>query len=187
MLGLEESLFEYLAEFDQIIVTGPHRAGTTIALEMMATDLSYQSVREEAFDFYDEVALFGLLDEQHDSVFQCPALFDLMPKLSSDSRAIVMMYRPLWELWASRNRMYSTEGKRVQAKVQNDRQLERLGVAEGDAAQIKYERWEEWKADGMIHHPFDLEYSSLAAHPLWVPEEDRRQEGKAWHHRRTGL
>lgn len=180
-------MFEYLVDFDQVIVTGPHRAGTTIAAEMIASDLGYQSVREEAFDFYDENALLDLLDEQLRAVFQCPALFDLMPKLSSDRRAIVMMRRPLWELWASRNRMYSAEGKRVKAGEQNDRQLERLGAADGDAAQIKYERWEEWKADAMIHHPFDVEYSSLSVHPLWVPEEDRRDAGRAWHHRRTGL
>ena len=179
--------FAHLKRFARIIVTGPHRSGTTVATEMIAADTGFEAVREEAFDFYDEARL-RLLMRRRQVVVQCPALFDLMPALSDPETAIVLMRRPLVELAASRGRMFAPgNGIQLSPEEQNTEQLARLGESDGDAAALKYERWASWRAGGAIHHPVEVDYSDLADHPMWVSPEKRRRLGKRWHNRRTRL
>lgn len=178
-------MFAHLRGYKRIIVTGPHRSGTTIAAEMIAADTGLEAVREEAFLFYREDMLQGLLAREG-IVVQCPALFDRMPDFSDPDTAIVMMRRPLDELEESRGRMFvpgSTE--RFSAEEQNQAQLARLGAAEGDAAALKYARWSDWVDSGRIHHPVEVAYDALKSHPMWVTPEQRRSLGNQWHNRRT--
>ena len=178
-------MFAHLRGYKRIIVTGPHRSGTTIAAEMIAADTGHEAVREEAFLFYREDMLHGLM-ARDGIVVQCPALFDRMPDLTDPDTAIVLMRRPLSELEASRARMFvpgSTE--RFSAEEQNRAQLARLGATDGDAAAIKYARWADWIAEGRIHHPVEVAYDALRAHPMWVSPEQRRSLGSQWHNRRT--
>lgn len=179
------TLFQRLNTFSRIIVTGPHRSGTTIAVEMIARDTGYEAILEESFDFYDEHKLRDLL-RRKGIVVQCPALFDLMPDLSDSHTGIVLMRRPLDELARSRNRMYSpATGQKLSPEEQNTEQLARLGRSEGDAAAIKYELWQTWVDNQQIHNPIVIDYARLADHPLWVSKEERRALGKRWHNRRT--
>ncbi len=175
-----------LVGFRRIIVTGPHRSGTTIATEMIARELGFESMLEESFEFYRADLLHGLL-RRRSIVVQCPALFDLMPQLSDEHTAIVLMRRPLHELDASRKRMYARRtGRQLSAQHQNVAQLRRLEADAGDdAARVKYERWDDWIARDLIHNPVEIEYADLADHPLWVSATDRRRLGPAWHTRRT--
>ena len=179
--------FAALRRHKRIIVTGPHRSGTTAAAEMIAADTGFEPVREEAFDFYNADRLRTLL-RREGIVVQCPALFDLMPELSDPDTAIVLMRRPLAELAASRSRMFAPmSGQQLSADEQNAEQLARLGAEGGDAAALKYQRWAGWRARGALHHPIELDYAALAQHPMWVPPEQRRRLGKRWHNRRTRL
>lgn len=178
-------MFAYLRAYKRIIVTGPHRSGTTIAAEMIAADTGLEAVREEAFNFYREDMLQGLLAREG-IVVQCPALFDRMPDFSDPDTAIVMMRRPLEELAESRERMFvpgSTE--RFSAEDQNRAQLARLGASDGDAAALKYAAWTTWVQSGRIHHPIEVDYAALKQHPMWVTPEQRRSLGPQWHNRRT--
>ncbi len=179
--------FAHLRRFKRIIVTGPHRSGTTVATEMIAADTGLEALREESFDFYDESRLRELL-QRDGIVVQCPALFDLMPALSDPHTAIVLMRRPLEELASSRSRMFDpTTAHQLSGDAQNEAQLQRLGQSDGDAAALKYSVWDRWRIEGRIHHPIELQYADLAKHPMWVSPEDRRKLGKRWHNRRTRL
>ena len=179
--------FAGLGRFKRIIVTGPHRSGTTIAMEMIAQDTGFEAVREEQFEYYREDMLRGLLQREQ-VVVQCPALFDQMPDLSCEDTAIVMMRRPLEELQASRDRMFAPgTGRQMSGAEQNQAQLARLGRSEGDSAGIKYELWDAWVANNQLHNPVEIQYGALAQHPMWVNPEDRRKLGQQWHNRRTSV
>ncbi|MEL6347391.1 MAG: glycosyltransferase [Myxococcota bacterium] len=181
------AMFHSLRRFARIIVTGPHRSGTTIAAEMIASDTGFEGVREEEFDFYREDLLRGVLARQQ-VVIQCPALFDLMPRLSAPDTAIVLMRRPLDELAASRARMFTpVGGRQLSAEEQNQAQLARLGARDGDAAALKYALWDQWVAEGTLHNPVEVDYHDLSKHPMWVPADQRRKQGRRWHNRRTRL
>ncbi len=183
----KKGLFQELKRFKRIIVTGPHRSGTTVAAEMIARDTGFEAVREEQFDFYRADMLEGLL-QRDQVVVQCPALFDQMPSLSCDDTAIVLMRRSLEELEASRGRMFAPgTGRKMSADEQNESQLVRLGRKEGDAAELKYQIWAEWVKSGDLHNPIEMEYAALAEHPMWVSKDDRRKLGSQWHNRRTQL
>ncbi len=177
--------FAFLRQFSRIIVTGPHRSGTTIATEMIAADTGHEAILEEEFEYYREDLLRRTL-ERRGIVVQCPALFDLMPELSSPDTAIVLMRRPLSELAESRDRMFDpTTAQQLSADEQNRDQLARLGASSGDAAALKYSQWQAWVERRRVHHPVVVEYSSLAKHPMWVAPETRRKLGRQWHNRRT--
>ncbi|HCH62928.1 MAG TPA: hypothetical protein DFR83_08995 [Deltaproteobacteria bacterium] len=179
--------FAHFQRFKRVIVTGPHRSGTTIATEMIAADSGLEAVREESFEFYRADLLRDVL-RRTGVVVQCPALFDLMPELSDPHTAIVLMRRPLQELAQSRDRMFDPHSAhQLSSDEQNTAQLERLGASNGDAAAIKYDRWDRWVKERRIHHPIELTYANLSEHPMWVSKEDRRKLGRRWHNRRTKL
>lgn len=46
-----ETLITQLARFSKVVVTGPQRSGTTTAARILAEELGYEFIREEAFDF----------------------------------------------------------------------------------------------------------------------------------------
>ena len=179
--------FAHFRRFKRVIITGPHRSGTTIATEMIAADSGHEAVREESFEFYREDLLRDVL-RRTGVIVQCPALFDLMPELSDPHTAIVLMRRPLNELAQSRDRMFDPHSAhQLSGEEQNTAQLKRLGASTGDAAALKYDAWDRWVAEGRIHHPIELEYQNLSEHPMWVAKEDRRKLGRRWHNRRTRL
>ena len=179
--------FSHLRRFKRVIVTGPHRSGTTIAMEMIARDTGFEAVREEQFKYYRSDMLQGLL-EREGVVVQCPALFDQMPQLSMQDTAIVLMRRPLDEIEASRDRMYAPgTGRQMSGEEQNQAQLARLGHTQGDSARLKYALWDSWLANKQLHNPVEIQYADLADHPLWVAPEARRKLGQQWHNRRTSI
>jgi len=160
-----------------VIVTGPHRSGTTIATEMIAHDLGYEPVKEERFGWTSEERFKGLI--KPGVVIQAPAVFHLMEKVNSPDILFVLMVRDLKDIAESRDRMYVGQRK-LSPDEQNDFQLKLL-KARGDAAQVKYEMWPKMRLD----HKFELEYESLKKHPFWVDEAERRRHGTKWHNRRT--
>lgn len=179
--------FAHFRRYKRVIVTGPHRSGTTVATEMIAADTGMEPVREEAFEFYNAALLREVL-QREGVVVQCPALFDLMPALSDPHTAVVLMRRPLGELSQSRARMFDpATAHQLSGEEQNEAQLERLGQSDGDAAALKYDLWDRWVAERRIHNPVELAYDRLAEHPRWVSPEDRRKLGRRWHNRRTRL
>jgi hypothetical protein len=158
-------MFEQLKEFKRILVTGPHRSGTTIAMRMIAADLGYRPVDEEEFKWrfirlIPDVWLPG-------TVLQAPNAFPWLPVLTGGDDAVIVMRRPLADIAASVSRQKSPKGLEVTAPVYAAEQ----GYALWD--QVKnLEPWQRFKW-------FEVEYEALAAHPLWVPKDEREN----WHHK----
>ena len=189
-------MFEHFKAFRNVIVTGPHRSGTTICAEMIAHDTGLEVVREERFACASEKGIRICL-AAGDRVIQCPMGFDMMPSFSAADIAIVLMRRDLEELAASRRRMWFRGRKKLSDREQNAHNLKRLQNAglvanrlnheHVDAAALKYEVWDMWRQQCVLHHPFEIEYRSLEHHALWTANGDRRALGRDWHHRRTGI
>ena len=158
-------MFEHLGGFKRILVTGPHRSGTTIAMRMIAADLGYRPVDEEEFKW----RFIRRISEvwQPGTVLQAPNAFSWLPVLAGSDDAVVVMRRPLADIAASVSRQRDPKGHKVTAPVYTAEQ----GYALWD--QVKnLEPWQRFKW-------FEVEYEALAGHPLWVP----RGERKDWHHK----
>ena len=155
-------MFEKLADYRAIVVTGPQRSGTHIAAKMIALDTLHEYVDETAFDVHNEKRFLEIVRTRKQVVVQAPGMAHMAEKLPDDV-LVVFMWRSLTDIHASEKRIGWTA---------EHRELPHYDGYGGPAAERKYKHWEKQKAD--IMYWMELEYEDLSAHPLWVPK-DRRQ------------
>jgi predicted O-linked N-acetylglucosamine transferase (SPINDLY family) len=168
--GLAE-LVPVLRNYEQVIVSGPQRAGTTIAAKILAGELGYRYVSEEEVDVNDIMQLVELYRVGRRFVVQGPGFCPYVHLLPG---AVVLMRRPVKEIVRSQARI-----RWSQEKVE----LAGYFTTEGPIAQVKYTAWDKFQKPRLGERAFDLDYHSLAAHPLWIQQEQRR----TFHHRQTTL
>ena len=160
-------MFEYLAPFSRIIVTGPQRSGTTICAAMIAHDLGYKFYTEDRIHTRSVWLANELLWHDTNFVLQAPAICRWVHYVAFATEvAVVLMRRKLDDIHASEHRI------RWAGSYHNKVELMAYGLKEGDSAAVKYAYWDQ-KQKAMILNPFEVEYESLAAHPMWVPKEER--------------
>jgi hypothetical protein len=170
-------MFERFAGFDKIIVTGPQRSGTRICAKMIAYDTGHKYVDESMIGMDSLYALWLLFHTGQRFVIQCPALCRHVHMFSADDTAIVFMRRNTEDISASQKRV-DWNWEQVEL-IQYDRQ-------DGIVAEVKYQFWKEYQRE-RVAHAFEVEYESLAAHPLWVPEHLRQdfEAGQTTHQDKT--
>ncbi|GIV82779.1 MAG: hypothetical protein KatS3mg051_2133 [Anaerolineae bacterium] len=156
-------MFEHLARYPRILVSGPQRSGTTIATAMIAADTGHRRLLEEAFGVHS-VTRLRLLLQQQNIVVQCPTMVAYLSDLVDDQALLVWMRRPVADILASQQRIGWNEDEFEKAK---------LGQAGSplSSAELKYRWWLENRH--RFRHTLELDYESLSAHPMWVPQERR--------------
>lgn len=173
------SLFEHLAPYDRIFVTGPHRAGTTITTEMIANDLGLRCFREEVVGFNNEQAFRLLINDrsQRGYVLQCPALFHLIREVEDPRTAVVFMKRKTQDVARSQSNQTYPGGRPLPFDSERKAQQRVLGIGDEDPNEAKWRLWKEWA----VLNGFVQNYEQLKDHPMWVDKKGR----KGWHHRQT--
>lgn len=168
-------MFEYLAEFDHVLVMGPQRSGTTIAATIIGADLGYEVVTEKDLPAVD--SLNGLLDRlEHGTrqVIQCPALSRWVHLLGNWERlAVVWMRRDVSEIVASQVRIGWRGGLAELLRYDVLDAWERCGPGDDLAAMLKIGFFESHQRD-LIRHCFEVDFRDLTEHPLWLPDFMRR-------------
>lgn len=166
-------MFDHLKRHKVILVTGPHRSGTTIAARMIAADTGHDFVIEDEIGF-SKPALLDL-HVQADAgpmVVQCPffcnniQMLGLDTAIDWDETCVVMMHRYVKDIIASEEK-----AKRVNFDALGQKQKRQMNVVDSPlhVSDHKYANWEIQRKH--IKHTLDVGYESLRAHPLWV--EDR--------------
>lgn len=160
-------MFKQLKPFKKIIVTGPQRTGTTIAAKMIANDLGLEYLREENMKSpYNFNKLVEFYDEKDSFVIQCPALFHKIPEFGRWEVAVVCMIRAFDDILKSQDRIGWT--------IRNEpSEVELHHEYYKPVSEAKYVLWEKWKVEGLIVHPFEIEFESLSKHPMWIAKEQR--------------
>lgn len=161
-------MFEYLKDFSKILVTGPQRSGTTICARMIAEDTGKRFLPEEHVDVNSESSLLWLLNHETQFVLQCPALQHVMHRADVGRRsdvAVVFMERPLDEVYRSE--------KRIDWQADMPEYVA-WGVPLPRLAEVKQWAWRSFQ-NRLIRNQSTVVYSTLANHPLWVPERDRTE------------
>jgi len=154
---------EFWQPFNKIVVTGPQRSGTRIGARVIQADTGLEYIDETKLNIDRLTTLWNLMHSQRRFVVQCPALCRYVHMFSADDVLVVMMWRALEDIQASRARI-GWKGNRVE--------LARYDLHEGDSAEAKYVFWQAYQRQ-MVMHALDLEYESLSVHPLWVPSGAR--------------
>jgi len=156
-------MFEWLSEFDFILVTGPQRSGTRICAKMISYDTGHEYVDEDDIGMDSIYRLCGLMETNRPIVVQCPVLCRYIHFLSEGNVAIIMMRRKVEDIIASQKRInWSWEWL----------ELARYDRMEGVIAEIKYQFWDQYQKE-RIKHAYEIEFESLVTHPLWVTKDER--------------
>jgi len=163
-------MFSFLAGFDKILVTGPQRSGTTICAKMIAGDLGYGHIDEVVFGAYDFNFVFKTITGKDKVVLQCPCHCVDIHKLGDRSDvAVVVMLRDRASIVASQDRIGWTV-------AYEPAELARYGINKATPglriSDVKYANWYGWQK-AKVCNPFELEYSTLRDHPLWLDKEKR--------------
>lgn len=167
-------MFADLADYPNIVVTGPQRSGTRICTHMIAYDTGYKSVEEKAIE-YDEYPRLELILQEPGHVVQCPCLCHMAHQMP-DEVLVVFMQRPVDEIIASQKRINWDWEQREKdsyglAKTplfgDDDPRTGELNGKE-PIALIKQVMWKRQKQD--IKHWLEIEYHSLKSHPLWISD-----------------
>ena len=166
-------MFEYLSKHDQIIVTGPHRSGTTFTSEIIAEDLGYKLAPENQFSggkypsryfqlMYDRLS--GWKKQGIKIVLHNPNIVSFVHLLDCFTPAIVFMRRNVQDIISSE--------RRIKWEGQEKRLIKDYYRDQGILSEVIYEVWDKYQKP-LITHAYDLDYESLAAHPRWVPQDLR--------------
>jgi hypothetical protein len=160
-----QTFLDKLRQWSVATVTGPQRSGTRIAAKIIAADLGRTFVGEEE---YKVGSHDGLLARYFDIVRSGNPVVIHGPALSSSAHympgVVVFMIRSLSEIVRSQERIQW---------AYEEWQLARYFTDTGPIAAVKYRAWHQFQKPMIEDRAFDLEYSSLAEHPLWVPAEQR--------------
>jgi hypothetical protein len=161
-------MFENLAVHKKIVVTGPQRSGTRIGAKMIAADTGYQFVDEAEFLIKDS-DLFREFLQRDGVVVQAPHMLKDVVDDPPPGILIVLMRRDLDQIHASASRIRWAE-----EFGGNTTELKKFGLTEGDSAAVKYDYWDSHEKSV----PFvEVAYESLRAHPMYVPDEQRKSFG----------
>lgn len=174
-------MFEGLKNFPCVVVSGPHRSGTTICGQMIAADTGHRAVREEAFGCSDETNFREWL-ARDGVVLQAPfmahRLHYLHEIVDPETVVVVFMRRDVAEIQASQDRLdrYLDDTHKDRGGGVAFYRLRQYHASSPDPS-IVYENWDKQKI--RLMHWREVEYASLAAHSLWL--NDRTQ----FHFRQT--
>jgi hypothetical protein len=162
-------MFEHLKDFSKILVTGPQRSGTTICAAMIAHDTGHRFVREDEFRNQVSLLMNLVLGDERLSI-QCPAQARWVADFGSyNDVAVVWMLRPLEEIIASQQRINWQWEDEELGKYAGFIHLD----TQEPIASVKLRYWQVFQKPTILH-PYEVEYHSLADHPLWIDEETRR-------------
>lgn len=151
-------MFEWLEQYNKVLVTGPQRSGTRICAKMIAHDLDYDLIDETDLEMDSLYLLCSYLENRNRLVVQCPTLCRYIHILSGDDTAVILMRRSVKDIIASQQRIHWRW---------EWLELARYDRTDGVISDVKYEFWEKNQKD-KIKHSFEIEYQSLAGHPLWI-------------------
>lgn len=133
---------------------------------MISNDLGYTFYEENSIETYSLDLTRKLLDTETEFVLQAPGICRHVHELSAPDIAIVLMRRATHDIHASERRVNWF------GSIHNKWELERYGLTKGSIAEAKYLYWDGVQRE-LIHNPFEVEYESLSAHPMWIPREER--------------
>lgn len=162
-----------IQRFSKILVSGPQRSGTTIAAKIISKDFDLQYIDETAVRTYDEDRALRIITGMHDFVLQCPGLCAWLHALGEPDVLIVFMMRDIMDTIASEKRINwlwdKQEYKQYRRAFGNVPGYQEYRPISSHKRIIWHDRQR-----GIVENFVELDYESLADHPLWMPKEKRK-------------
>lgn len=181
-----ERLVAELRSFNHVIVIGPQRSGTRIASKILAEELKSTWIPEDEIDV-DDIVLAGRWMDVPGArwVMQAPGLthqvvlirnLGLVP--NKKPPAFVFMHRRMKDILRSERRIEWREHGHHEEEVAKYLQIpafRKIAERYDDIAAVKLVCWQKIQRPALGELAFDLEYTALAEHRLWIPPARRKR------------
>lgn len=170
-------MYQGLKQHNLILVTGPQRAGTTIAAKIIAHDTGHQYIDERDFEAVNKEQWWLIVNSAEKAVIHCPGMCRWVAEAGRrDDVLVVLVKRPIDDIIASQERIgWSHE----EFELSNYEGFAQPGEP---ISAVKYRYWDEVQAN-KIKHSGVVFYGELKRHKLWVPKKDRAD----FHARQTAI
>lgn len=165
-------IFNHLGCYQIILVSGPHRAGTTITAAMIASDLDYEFEEDAQGQLEALSEASGVLPP---SVFHCPSYCHYIHQLAHIPHlAAVMVIRDVEAIIASQKRIpWAYEPQQLSLYRSKTTPKPNFAI-QPPIAEVKYRYWQEVQRPVFGEHGYEVRYEDLARHPMWLPPEQRK-------------
>ncbi len=164
-------MFEALSRYRVVIVTGPHRSGTTICARIVERDAGLRYVDTE--DYGGDLELWNeIVARGRGVVVHSPGMARWVHLVAGrDDVLVIWMLRPLAQILVSEARINwsEKEEKAIYADVPGYNRQYHVSVN-------KLSFWRTYQHKKVTNWR-EVRYEDLKAHPLWLPAEKRRHFG----------
>jgi hypothetical protein len=164
-------MFEHLAKYRKIVVTGPQRSGTTICARMVAADTGHEYVDEDRFGVSQEGPFWDLVKSPALQVIQAPGMAHICHKMTDEDVFVIFMTRDLAEILRSQKRI-EWSGEEVERK--------KYGMTPNDdrpIASVKLSYWLNEQRTQLGKKGMIVEYYTLGGHWMWIEPKYRTDFG----------
>lgn len=169
----KSTLFNHLGKYRFILVSGPHRSGTTITAAMIANDLDYEFQE----DVQDQLETFAGSHQIHrPTVFHCPSYCHFIHQLASiPELAAVMVVRNVDTVIASQKRIpWAFEPTQINAYRFRATPKPAFAI-QPPIAEVKYRYWQEIQKSIFGKNGYEIHYDDLKFHSMWLSPEQRKE------------
>lgn len=167
----KSKLFDYLKKYRFILVSGPHRAGTTIAAAMIANDLGYGFEEDWQNQLESFPELSGILSPM---VIHCPSYCHYIHHLTDvPGLAVVMVIRDTDDIIASEKRIpWAFEPQ--QLSLYRSKATPKPSFAiQSPISVVKYRYWHEVQKPLFGPNGYEILYEDLKNHSMWIAPGQR--------------
>jgi len=167
-----------LKNFTKIYITGPQRSGTRIASKIISYDLNLKYMQEERIDVDDKERFNNFKERQNNFVLQCPGMSAFMDEYDfNDQEVVIFMRREINDIINSQKRINwpsELEIVKYNNKFKKFEDLNTEFTKDTPISNVKYSVWDFYQKTKLEEDRFyDLEYSSLSDHELFLPKKKR--------------
>lgn len=163
-------MFEALAQYRCVIVTGPHRAGSTLCGHAVALDAGLRYVDED--DYGCDLGTWQrIVETGRGVVVHSPGMARWVHEVAGrEDVFVIWMKRPLAQIMVSESRAGWSE-KPERAKYTGVPEYVKL--RQYPISVVKTTYWQQTQR-AQVRHWREVGYDELKAHPLWLPAEKRK-------------
>ncbi len=166
-------MFEKLAQWPIILVTGPQRSGTTIAARMIEHDIGHKYLDEVSWQVWDGERAREMADAFKPCVLQGPGILKDARRFYGPNCCVVLMRRNIDNIIASQKRVGWNRWAKKEILFYADDLHWTQEEAELYVARTKYMYWR-YDVRPSLSYWHEVEYESLSKHELWLPAEERK-------------
>ena len=165
-------MFEALAKYRCVVVTGPQRSGTTLCARAVAYDTGLRYVDEDDYGTKDVDAWREIVMQGRGVVVHSPAMARWVHEAAGRDVFVIWMVRSTSRILLSESRI-DWKDTDERAKYVDVAAYSRQYPISG----VKLRFWREVQR-AQVRHWREVRYDELEAHPLWLPEAKRKNFGR---------